>query len=102
MKILNKLTLENLKKNKKRTIVTIFGIMLSIALICAITTFIASFQQGLINRTIAKEGNYHIIVSNVKEEQAKYIRNNVNIETIATAQVLGYAKYKTEDRKSVV
>ena len=33
MNVLNNLTIKNLKLNKKRTIVTIIGIMLSVALI---------------------------------------------------------------------
>ena len=33
MNILNKLTIKNLKLNKKRTIVTIIGIILSVALL---------------------------------------------------------------------
>lgn len=36
MNVLNNLTIKNLKLNKKRTIVTIIGIMLSVALICAV------------------------------------------------------------------
>ena len=36
MNILNELTIKNLKLNKKRTIVTIVGIVLSVALICAV------------------------------------------------------------------
>ena len=48
MKILNTLTLKNLKLNKKRTIVTIIGISLSVALICAITTFTVSIQKAMI------------------------------------------------------
>ena len=37
MNLLNKLTIKNLKLNKKRTIVTIIGIMLSVALITAVS-----------------------------------------------------------------
>lgn len=36
MNVLNKLTKKNLLLNKKRTIVTIIGIMLSTALVCAV------------------------------------------------------------------
>ena len=68
MKILNSLTVKNLKLNKKRTIVTIIGISLSIALICAITTFVASFQSAMMEREIKKGGNYHIRISNVKSK----------------------------------
>ena len=49
MKILNSITMKNLKFNKKRTIVTIIGIMLSVALICAITSFVVSFQNAMLN-----------------------------------------------------
>ena len=39
MYLLNKLTIKNLKLNKKRTIVTIIGIILSIALLTAVSSF---------------------------------------------------------------
>ena len=71
MKILNTLTLKNLKLNKKRTIVTIIGISLSVALICAITTFVVSFQNSMIEREIKTNGNYHIKLENVSKENEK-------------------------------
>ena len=49
MDLLNKLTIKNLKLNKKRTIVTIIGIMLSVALITAVASMYASGLQSLIN-----------------------------------------------------
>ncbi len=52
MNILNNLTTKNLKLNKKRTIVTIIGIMLSVALICAVAGMVTSFQATLINIAI--------------------------------------------------
>ena len=48
MNILNKLTIKNLKLNKKRTIVTIIGIILSVALICAVASMVSSFRESLI------------------------------------------------------
>ena len=42
MNILNELTIKNLKLNKKRTIVTIVGIVLSVALICAVAGMVTS------------------------------------------------------------
>ena len=44
MNIINKFTIKNLKKNKKRTIVTIIGIALSTALICAVAGMVMSFR----------------------------------------------------------
>ena len=43
MNILKKLTLKYLKQNKKRTIVTIIGIILSGAMISAVATLAVSF-----------------------------------------------------------
>ena len=45
MNILSKLSIRNLKLNKKRTISTIIGIILSVALICAVASMGTSFQQ---------------------------------------------------------
>lgn len=52
MNIFKKLTTRNLKLNKKRTITTIIGIMLSTALICATFGLTTSFQQSLLNDSI--------------------------------------------------
>ena len=40
MNILNKLTIKNLKLNKKRSLGTIIGIILSVALICAVSNMV--------------------------------------------------------------
>ena len=59
MKILNKLTLKNLKLNKKRTIVTIIGIILATALICAVAGMVSSMQATLIENAKENNGNRH-------------------------------------------
>ena len=56
MKILNKVSLKNLKLNKKRTISTVIGIILSVALICAACTLATSFQATLIQNAINETG----------------------------------------------
>ena len=60
MNILNELTVKNLKRNKKRTLVTIFGIILSVALVTAITTFVSSMQGSMIEYAKKNDGDYHI------------------------------------------
>lgn len=42
MNIMNKVTLQAMKKNRVRTIVTIIGIILSAAMFTAVTTFCSS------------------------------------------------------------
>lgn len=89
MHILNELTLKNLKCNKKRTCVTIFGILLSVALVTAITTFISSMQQSLLDQAKKNEGSYHILVSEVPKEQQKYFENNAKVKKRIIGQTLG-------------
>ena len=48
MNLLNKLTKKNLILNKKRTTVTIIGIILSVALITALASLIISFNKSLL------------------------------------------------------
>ena len=50
MNVLNRLTIKNLKLNRKRTIVTIVGIMLATALLVAVTTIATSMRESLIVR----------------------------------------------------
>ena len=59
MNVFNKVTLQSLKKNKTRTIVTIIGIILSAAMICAVTTFASSIMNYAQENTIYSDGNWH-------------------------------------------
>ena len=48
-----------LKENKRRTIVTIIGIILSTALICGIGNISVSLMDHQIRETIANDGEFH-------------------------------------------
>ena len=93
MNVLNNLTIKNLKLNKKRTIVTIIGILLSVALICAVAGMVTSFQATLVNIAITDGGNRHLTVENVSKEDLKYFTNNSHVKSIYLTETLGYAKY---------
>ena len=101
MNILNKLTIKNLKLNKKRTIVTIIGIILSVALICAVASMVSSFRESLIRFEINRDGNFHYEFSNVDSKKLKEIKNNRNFEKIYISKNVGYLKLdnsKNEDK----
>ena len=65
MKILNKIIIKDLKLNKKRSIVTIIGIILSVALICAVAGMATSFRATLVKGEIESSGYYHVEIENV-------------------------------------
>lgn len=68
MTLLNKLTIKNLKLNKKRTIVTIIGIMLSVALITAVASMYASGIKSLIKYETLIEGDFHTAFYNLERK----------------------------------
>jgi len=92
MNILNRLTIRNLLLNKKRSIVTIVGIILSTALICGVAALVTSFQSALIENAKTSYGNWHAIYYNVPKEEQKYIINHVGIKESIVTKDIGYAK----------
>lgn len=95
MNLLNKLTIKNLKLNKRRTIVTIIGIMLSVALINAVATMYFSGMSSIIKAQKATSGDYHTVFYNVPLNDVKTIQNNRNIENITKLKYLGMSKFKS-------
>lgn len=95
MNILNKLTIKNLKLNKKRSLGTIIGIILSVALICAVSNMVSSFRETLIQNAINESGYWHIRLYNVSNDKLKGLKLNKDIDNIYTISEDGYAKLDT-------
>ncbi len=75
MSIMNKLTIKNLCLNKKRTIVTIIGIILSTALMVGIGLLFSSFQDLMIRDTISYNVRYEAYYGNVDLEKVNNIQD---------------------------
>ena len=95
MNILNKLTIKNLKLNKKRSLGTIIGIILSVALICAVSNMVSSFRETLIQNAINESGYWHIRLYNVSNDKLKKLKLNKDINSVDTISEDGYAKLDT-------
>lgn len=95
MDILNKLTIKNLKLNKKRSLGTIIGTILSVALICAVSNLVSSFRETLIQNAINESGYWHIRLYNVSNDKLKRLKLNKDIDNIYTISEDGYAKLDT-------
>lgn len=101
MNLMKKLTLKNLKLNRKRTIVTIVGIILATALLSALVTLVSSFQYSMIEYQKQKGGDFHVKFSNVKMSELSEFKNNRNIESTFETMGMGFAKLdgcKNEDK----
>ena len=101
MNLMKKLTLKNLKLNRKRTIVTIVGIILATALLSALVTLVSSFQYSMIEYQKQKDGDFHVKFSDVKMSELSELKNNRNIESTFETMGMGFAKLdgcKNEDK----
>ena len=94
MNLLKKLTIKNLKLNKKRTIVTIIGIMLSVALITAVATMYASGLKSLVVYEKYVKGDFHVEFMDVPSDDVKNIKNNNGVEDVYLTKEIGYAPLK--------
>ncbi|MGF9829501.1 FtsX-like permease family protein [Bacillus anthracis] len=71
-----------LKGNMKRTILTLIGIILSVALISTIGLFMKGTQISQIENTKKKQGHsFHAVISNYDESILKKIKYNPQIES---------------------
>ena len=99
MNVFSKVTLESLKKNRTRTIVTIIGIMLSAAMICASTTLVSSMQNFVLRCAIHIDGDWYGAVYDAAYKDYEDIRDSDRVSSAAYAQVLGYAKIDSANER---
>ena len=107
MKVLNELSIQDLKLNKKRSIVIIIGIILSTALICGVAGLVTSFQKTFVETSKRNSGNYHTIFYDVPKDELKYIEENRGVENYYLSEELGFsyipnAKVTTDEEKPYV
>lgn len=91
MNVFNRVTLQSLKKNKTRTIVTIIGIILSASMICASTTFTSSMINYAREVISYSDGNWHGSEMNCTYETYEKIQDSEEVSQAIFTQQLGYA-----------
>lgn len=97
MKLLNELTLKNLRLNKKRSFMTVIGIMLSIALMFTVITMVFSLRNVMQDIVISDAGKYHIKTV----EGAKYrdsIAVSREVSEYTELKVLGNSKIDSKNK----
>ena len=98
MNILTKLTIRNLKLNKKRTLVTIIGIALATFLIVVTSGLFSSFYASMLK--LVKEeggGDFHAAYYNVNSNTLKYIENNREVANYYETFTKGYGEVDSGD-----
>ncbi|MDO7906232.1 ABC transporter permease [Paenibacillus sp. JX-17] len=91
MNIVNTLTLRHLKQNKRRTLVTMIGVIISVSMVTAVATLVFSFADVMIRQTIADTGEWHIQYQDITKVQLAAIQGDDAAKTVAITRDLGYA-----------
>ena len=97
MNILRKLTIKDLKLNKKRTIGTIIGIVLSCALIVVVLGMAVTAVNSILQAQINNNGYYHLRVNNINEEDINYFKNSESIKDVIVVNNVGSTYYDKEN-----
>lgn len=86
MKSYKEITNRYLKYNKKRTMLTILGIILSVALITSVGLFMKSMQNSFVESTIKLEGGFHVKILNINDKDYNELKNNTKIDKVGIQQ----------------
>lgn len=92
MNIINQLTLRYMKHNKSRTIVTIIGAVISVAMLTAVFTIKASFMDMMQREAIHFSGKWNAAFLDVAGEDVDRITNKAEIEGYDIENELGFAR----------
>ncbi|MGL5347946.1 MAG: ABC transporter permease [Peptostreptococcaceae bacterium] len=99
MNLYTSLTIKYLKENKRRTIITIIGVILSTALICGIGNIFESLMDYQIRATSENKGSFHVSFNGIETKNLKYINENAEVEKVGLSNILGSAEIDNENRK---
>lgn len=93
MNIVNKVTIRHLKENKRRTLVTIIGVIISVAMITAVATLGVSFLDLMIRQHITSNGEWHVQYSDVTPDQIEAIEQHSETKKLVISSD-GYAFFE--------
>lgn len=89
MKNYKEITNRYLKQNIKRTLLTIFGIILSVSLITAISTIIGSVREGIKTEEIENRGAFHGIYRGVEGDKIEKLSQDKRVAKLGIEKYLG-------------
>ena len=89
MNLYTSLTLRYLKQNKRRTLVTIIGIILATALICGIGNICTSFMDYQMRDEIQSSGSFYATFTDIDKEKADIITKSSGVSEYGYKKNLG-------------
>lgn len=99
MNIINKVTWRYLKENKRRTLVTILGVIISTAMLTAVVTLFLALFDMMAREAIDAHGLWHAVFSVEDDKQLSIIAKDDHIDTIALRQSRGFADLHNDNHR---
>ena len=100
MKIINKLTWRHLWANKKRTVITLFGIIISVAMVTAVFTSVESLMNTMGEITASYDGAWHAKYNELKSKDVQTLAKQKNVKAIGLSMDLGEISSKADSNSS--
>lgn len=97
MKIINKLTWRHLWVNRRRTVITLFGIIISVAMVTAVFTSVGSLMRSLSDITAAYDGAWHAQYMNLQDKDVQTLAKQKNVKTIGLLADIGQMDCNTKE-----
>jgi len=101
MNLYTSLTLRYLKQNKRRTLVTIIGIILATALICGIGNICTSFMDYQMRDEIQSSGSFYATFTDIDKEKASVITKSSGVSEYGYKKNLGSVILDKKDSTSL-
>lgn len=89
MKIINRLTLRSMRRNRRRTIVTGIGITLAVCLIASICTLASTLLQMTKDSTLIHTGSWQLRFDNIPFEKLGELSGAEGVDSVGVMRELG-------------
>jgi putative ABC transport system permease protein len=99
MNIVHKVTIRHLKENKRRSLLTMIGVIISVAMITAVTTLGYSFLDLMVRQHISTHGEWHVQYKDVNLDQLKAIEKDSETKAMILASD-GYAALEESENEN--
>lgn len=92
MNVIHKVTWQSMKKSRRRTLVTIIGVIISVAMMTAVATAGYSFMDLWQRHTMASTGRWHVLYRDVAVDKVDILKNDSNTGEVILSGDIGYSK----------
>jgi len=92
MNIIKKFTLASMKNNRRWTIVTVIGIIISVAMLSAIATLTSSFLSYMIENEKINNGDWHVRLQHSDQNQLILKVDQPFVDSVSWQRVVGFVQ----------